>query len=144
MSIKLEAGRRYVMRNGEVTGVLEDNINSVTYLFTDGRDSWTNYGGYWNGRMTEWDIVAEYTEGQRPKRLNGSYLDNIADELFSMLGQTKGVDPCIHDKVEHVINELDRLAPIVDALYDVFEMKYPETVNEMELNRLIAKHNNWE
>lgn len=64
MNIELEVGKRYVMRNGEVTGELEEQDNP-SYPFTDGDLSWTWDGGYWtwdDGEDSVYDIIAKYKE----------------------------------------------------------------------------------
>lgn len=62
--MKLELGKRYVMRNGEVTEGLLHNVNSKSYpfwcQFVD--CSWTTEGVEWLGVKGPFDIVAEYKE----------------------------------------------------------------------------------
>lgn len=54
-------GKQYVMRNGEVTGVIV-NTGALAYPMDDGDTSWTINGFHLNGNAWHGkDIVAEYT-----------------------------------------------------------------------------------
>lgn len=60
--IKLEVGKRYVMRNGDVTGPLEIS-NNPTYPYQDRKTGrvWTVYGDYLGKPISsDLDIVSEY------------------------------------------------------------------------------------
>lgn len=69
MNIKLEVGKRYVMRNGEIIGPLRENEYNWFYPFTDEDESWQE-DGICRYTHTSWercepspyDIVAEYKE----------------------------------------------------------------------------------
>lgn len=65
--MKIEAGKRYVRRDGEITAALVPN--DERYPFRDGRgelgsaQAWTSDGSYWyDGDSSEYDIVSEYVE----------------------------------------------------------------------------------
>lgn len=68
--MKLEVGKRYVMRNGEVTGALECCEN-LSGWFKDSRNTWREDGLWSSADVTgAYDIVAEYVEPepQQPLR----------------------------------------------------------------------------
>lgn len=67
--IKLQEGKRYVTRNGEVTGPLERNHHKVSrYQFMEKLESndyrnWTDAGHFWNNKIDhDLDIISEYQE----------------------------------------------------------------------------------
>lgn len=65
MSIKLEAGKRYITRQGDTTGVMRfDPTEGDNYDWTDGVDSWTEDGVFdeYFPYPLPYDIVAEYKE----------------------------------------------------------------------------------
>lgn len=76
--MKLEVGKKYVCRNGEVVGPIElrPAHESITYKFSDpnrGRNDysqnfWADDGSFnkYNGAFSPLDIVSEYTEPAPP------------------------------------------------------------------------------
>lgn len=69
--MKLEVGKRYVLRNGEVTGYLHECRDTLQWM-TDQYKSWLTNGGHYNlgKEASAFDIVAEYVEPelQQPLR----------------------------------------------------------------------------
>jgi hypothetical protein len=67
MSIKIQEGRRYVMRYGGITGVMRRRTESCFYPWTDGCLTWAE-DGHWfdNGCDNPGDIIAEYTPQPEP------------------------------------------------------------------------------
>lgn len=61
--MKLEVGKRYVLRNGEVTGYLHECRDTLQWM-TDQYKSWLTNGGHYNlgKEVSGYDIVAEYSE----------------------------------------------------------------------------------
>lgn len=62
--MKLEVGKRYVMRNGYITNAMQET-GEENYAFKDGTLSWKASGEYsTTGAVSHLDIVAEYVEPQ--------------------------------------------------------------------------------
>ena len=63
--MKIEAGKRYVRRDGEISGGI-DAIVSASHPFSDNRAGWTyNVGGAFNvdtNRPSKLDLISEYIE----------------------------------------------------------------------------------
>lgn len=58
--LQLEVGKRYMRRNGKLSGILSDNDQSV-FPFSDEMDSYTEFGRcYWTTE-SEFDLISEYT-----------------------------------------------------------------------------------
>lgn len=61
--MKIEAGKRYVTRDGRTIGPMERDYESQTYIWDapDG-NCYTDAGEYYRGQPCGADLVAEYTE----------------------------------------------------------------------------------
>lgn len=60
--LKLEVGKKYRMRNGEITSELQSRDSRI-YPFTDGDNIYTKDGMYWNvGGESEHDLIEEAIE----------------------------------------------------------------------------------
>lgn len=66
MSITIEEGKRYVRRDGVVSGVIEkDPYDESTFTFKDPTTGhwYTENGSYWwNSRSSPYDLIKEYHE----------------------------------------------------------------------------------
>lgn len=62
MSIEIQAGKRYVMRYGGITGVMQPYMSGTDYVWFDGYSTFTN-GGLFRLDMPDHScgLVAEYT-----------------------------------------------------------------------------------
>ena len=61
-TIAPQVGKRYVLRNGALTGVIRERDDRF-YPFTDGFGSWARTGEFWaNGLTRHSDLIAEYVE----------------------------------------------------------------------------------
>ncbi len=61
-TIAPQVGKRYVLRNGALTGVIRERDDRF-YPFTDGFGSWARTGAFWvNGLTRHSDLIAEYVE----------------------------------------------------------------------------------
>jgi hypothetical protein len=92
--IKLEAGKRYVMRNGKITGPLHymAPADKDSYPFDDDfGGSWLESGRVWrNGTEYEYDIVAE---------LNGE-TDSCSEHSQRAGNVSDPIDPIIKELCE--------------------------------------------
>lgn len=58
--MKIEAGKRYVRRDGKISGVIEDGAGSPTHAFTDGKWYYREDG---TGNLLEGEaLIREYIE----------------------------------------------------------------------------------
>ncbi len=75
--MKIEAGKKYVQRNGNVVGPLKLHEQSMT--FCDGKRWW--YPSGWYNRECEggFDLVAEYIEPLVSKAPNAIWVNEYAD-----------------------------------------------------------------
>lgn len=64
-NLKLEVGKRYVRRNGEVSGVIDRGGSSI-YPFYDpsARETYNEDGRYYSKEKSERDFISEYIEPQ--------------------------------------------------------------------------------
>jgi uncharacterized beta-barrel protein YwiB (DUF1934 family) len=69
-AMKLEVGKRYVLRNGDVTGYLHECRDTLQWM-TDQYKSWLTNGGHYNlgKEASAFDIVAEYVEQQPQQQI---------------------------------------------------------------------------
>lgn len=65
--MKIEAGKRYVRRDGEITAALVPNGTATNYPLRDSREengssqAWTVDGSYWSDNTpSDYDLVSEY------------------------------------------------------------------------------------
>jgi hypothetical protein len=67
--MKIEAGQKYVQRNGNVVGPLKKNGTNSLYPWTDGAKSWTNGGAFYHlGKPDNLDLVAPFVPWAAPSR----------------------------------------------------------------------------
>ena len=84
--MKIKEGKRYVRRDGTLSGVIEANPSICTGLdfpYKDEIETYSAYGEVWLSRQSELDLIAEYKE-QEMKEIDFEkplrFVDN-ADEL---------------------------------------------------------------
>jgi hypothetical protein len=66
--MKIEIGKRYVMRYGGITGVISQGERPIVgQEWTDGCFTWHKGGGYFrDGGNDQWDLVSEYIPQNKP------------------------------------------------------------------------------
>lgn len=65
--MKIEAGKRYVRRDGNVSGIIESDKSGITGLdfpFRDEIETYSVNGEVWLSRQSDLDLIAEYKESQ--------------------------------------------------------------------------------
>lgn len=101
--MKLEVGKKYVLRNGEVVGPLEDDGENVTYRFLDpSRDRMDTDSNRWlpdgvflmRDEESPLDIVSEYTEPAPPLQWKWMKPDRCGVWAFG--GPIRTAPPCQH------------------------------------------------
>lgn len=146
--MKLEAGKRYVRRDGVVVGPLIENSNML-YSFRCGRDSWTEEGLYSaTGAGSQHDLIAEHIEppkfeaGKSYKMRCGRRFDVllVAEKVFGIVTEASG---CRYAADRHLDgrlyerpfgeSEVDLIAPWTEQPVVPWE-KYPEWV------KCVAQH----
>ena len=63
--MKIKEGKRYVRRDGTLSGVIEANPSICTGLdfpYKDEIETYSAYGEVWLSRQSEFDLIAEYKE----------------------------------------------------------------------------------
>jgi hypothetical protein len=83
-NIEIQTGKRYVMRNGEITGVMTEK-NDVEW--TDGELAWYIDGSYWvTATSSQYDIVSEYTDQSKATE---------TEREITRMVKSKGLDPAV-------------------------------------------------
>jgi len=64
--MELEVGKRYVRRDGEISGVIDLRSNSYFPFWDEvNKNSYKITGNYWaSDKITDWDLIQEYNEGE--------------------------------------------------------------------------------
>lgn len=91
--MKPEVGSRYIMRNGKVTGVLE-NVYGSLISYTDGKFMWDQFGEVLLGKSSDYGLVEKYVEPVKPEPANDprditiSDAINLSSKMFSKALET--------------------------------------------------------
>ena len=85
--IEIQAGKRYVMRNGKITNILHPFPDDGIDGWTDGVIAWYKKGNYiFGGTNTDLDIVGEYTEPSKATE---------TEREITRMVKEKGLDPAV-------------------------------------------------
>lgn len=89
-SIQLEVGKRYVLRNGVVTGELSYCYDDSAYPFRsyDIDRCWTTTGREWYTVESPFDIVAEYQEPSAPQEPTTNQEESTMSSIQLEVGKT--------------------------------------------------------
>jgi hypothetical protein len=91
----IEAGKRYVMRYGGITGVMRRH-DGCRDKWSDGYLNWNVRGSYFDTREDPWDLIAEYNPHDAPceLRAGGKYVLDNGDVV--KLDDSGFTVPCVH------------------------------------------------
>lgn len=126
----IEVGKRYVRRDGSLSGVIVKNINYLTksiYEFYDGYETYSKKGEFQIGDDSQFDLISEYTEQSDFKTItdsiaslleykNDKYGNAIAEPVNIFSGKCKAGNR-LDDKLSRVKNSNElRKNDIADLL----------------------------
>jgi hypothetical protein len=80
-----EAGKRYVLANGDITGPMHFDPDSEQPFTAVVKGCWCHWyvdGCFFDGRISDFDIVSEYVEPRKPREQWPVY-DHIGNQLLS-------------------------------------------------------------
>ena len=90
--MKIEAGKRYVRRDGAISGMIREDCNDEDYPFWDDSDgsSYNEYGMWLTGTEHDEDLIREYVEPQPAE--TETLRDRFAMAALGGLIESSGVE----------------------------------------------------
>lgn len=86
-NIEIQAGKRYVMRNGEITGYIKCDAECNHCYWRDDTRNWQRNGArFYDEEASIYDIIAEYTEPSKATE---------TEREITRMVKEKGLDPAV-------------------------------------------------